>query len=121
MVAVCVTVGESVTVGLGVSVPVTGVISPITSGLPLGCKIRKITTAARVMKRAKMPKAAGKLRVISGSRLAFISLDFCFSSTESSSVPHTRHRFAFSFNRVPQTGQSFFFEVFDSGLIIIRE
>lgn len=36
-----------------------------------------------------------------------------------SSVPQTKHRFADSFNRVPQTGQSFVFDAFVSGLIII--
>ena len=120
-VAISVTVGVTVTVGLTVAVPDSGVNSPVASAGCPGCKTRKMTTAPRVIKRANNPKAAGRLRVISGSRLARTSADFFESAVVSSSVPQTRHLVADSFNLVPQTGQSFVFEVFVSGLIIILD
>ncbi|PWB71744.1 MAG: hypothetical protein C3F07_13365 [Anaerolineales bacterium] len=58
------------------------------------------------------PSAAGRLRVISGMRLACIPdsafLDFG-AAFAVNSVPHTRQRVAFSLKRVPQVGQTFVF------------
>jgi uncharacterized protein YejL (UPF0352 family) len=59
--------------------------------------------------------------VISGSRFALTVIGFLVSAFTSSSVPQTKQRLADSFSRVPQTGHNFVFEVFVSGLIIIRE
>jgi hypothetical protein len=107
-----------VIVGLAVAVPDSGVISATSSGL-LDCRTRKTTAAARVMSNANSPKAAGRLRVNSGNLLARTPLDFLVFFTESKSVPQTRHLVADSLMRVPQTGQSFVFEVFVSWLILI--
>ena len=117
-VGVSVTVGVMVMVGLDVAVPDSGVISAVSTGV-FDWSTRNTTTAPNVINRANRPKAAGRDNVISGSRLALTFESFFGEATLSSSVPQTKQRFADSFNLVPQTGQSFVFEVFVSGLIII--
>ena len=119
-VAVRVTVGVIVMVGLAVAVTGTGVTSPVSTG-SRDCKIRKIIAAARVISRASNAKAAGRLRVSSGSLLARTSGFFFELAVTSSSVPQTKHLVADSFKRVPHTGQSFTLVLFLSGLIIIGD
>jgi hypothetical protein len=108
-------------VRLAVAVPAAGWVASEISGADSDLSIKKITTAASVINKANKPSAAGKLRVISGNRLARTSEFFFESALTSSSVPQTRHLVADSFKRVPQTGQSFVLEEFVSGLIIILD
>jgi hypothetical protein len=105
-------------VGLGVVVPDSGLNSTVSTGV-FDCSTRKTTTAPNVRNKANKPNAAGRLRVISGNRFALTFESFFGEAIVSSSVPQTKQRLADSFNLVPQTGQSFDFEVFVSGLIII--
>jgi hypothetical protein len=119
-VGVSVTVGVTVTVGLAVAVPASGVISPTSVGL-FELRIRKTATAPSVINNASNPNAAGRLKVISGSLFARTSDAFFESAFASISVPQTRHLVALAFNLVPHTGQSFVFEEFFSGLILILD
>ena len=98
---------------LGVIVPV-GVTVPASVGganfVPLTPELRiKYTTNAPINKTAtNAPSAIGKLRVISGMRLAPIPVSAFFDFVAAfavSSVPQTRQRVAFSLKRVPHVGQ----------------
>ena len=102
---VSVGVGVIVTVPVGVPASVGGVkVVPLTPELRI-----KYTTNAPINKTAtSAPSAIGRLRVISGMRLAPIpdSAFFDFvAALAVSSVPQTRQRVAFSLKRVPQVGQ----------------
>ena len=102
---VIVAVGVIVVVGVGVPAAVGSV-----SVVPLMPELRiKYTINAPINRIAvSAPSAIGKLRVISGMRLACIpdSAFFDFvAALAVNSVPHTRQRVAFSLKRVPQVGQ----------------
>jgi hypothetical protein len=72
-------------------------------------------------KTASNPIAAGRLSVIDGNLLPCTTFaDWDASTVLTKSAPHTRHRVASSFTRVPQVGQIFVGEVFDSRVIIIN-
>ena len=67
--------------------------------------------AATMTTTARIPKAAGKLKVTTGIRLACTDFSTFFTAFDSgfapNSVPHTRQRIALSLKRVPQVGQTF--------------
>src|SRR6266545_2088691 len=103
--SVTVEVGVIVAVSVGVPTAVGGVIvAPLTPELRI-----KYTIKAPINKTAtNAPSAIGRLRVISGMRLACIpdSAFFDFAAAFAlNSVPHTKQRVAFSLKRVPQVGQ----------------
>lgn len=106
-VSVLVLVKVGIDVGRGVAA---------TSGVLL--KAKKTITAPIARKIASKPKAAGRLKVISGIRLPCTALaGFAGFSADPRSAPHTRQRVASSDRRVPQVGQSFVGVVGVSGVI----
>ena len=111
-------VNTTVRVGVGVKVGVPPVVPAAAGPLPV-MRITKNTSAAPTIRnRASSPSTTGRLRVISGMRLAWVAAGFLASMVWLSSVPHTRQRVAFSARRVPQVGQIFVFGVdVVSGLI----
>ena len=101
IVAVAGRVAVGVSVGVGVST---------VSNVPSRAFARSeknATDAAIIITTARIPIAAGKLKVTTGMRLActvvsvFFDLVLAFAV---SSVPHTKQRVAFSVKRVPQVG-----------------
>ncbi len=118
-VAGMVAVGGGLAVGVSVGVAVSTV-SSVPSGNPW--RITKYTvTAATTITTARIPTAAGKLKVIAGMRFACTDLSAFLAALGSgralNSVPHTRQRVAFSLKRVPQVGQIFVLLGLDSRLI----
>lgn len=118
-VAGSVAVGGMVAVGVSVGVPVVCGDDAFGS---LGTA-KKVTAAAMMMTVATTPNAAGRLRRISGMRLACTDFSAFFTTFGSgcvlNSVPQTRQRVAFSLKRVPQVGQTFVF-VLEVGSGVIR-
>lgn len=114
-----VAVAGKVTVGVSVGVG----ISPAAFVPPPSPRLiaNRTITAAMTTTAARMPTAAGRLKVISGMRLAWIDLSTFLtafgSGLEVNSAPHTRQRVAFSLKRVPQVGQIFVFDEVVSGFI----
>ena len=103
--------GVSVLVGVivGVSVTVPSTVGSVMVA-PVSPDRRLKYTAAAPINRitARAPSAAGKLRVISGMRLACMPVSAFFDFVAAFaviSVPQTRHLVAFSLRRVPQVGQ----------------
>ena len=94
-----------VSVGVGVSTVQTFLL------VRLARNEKKAIEAAIMITIARMPTAAGKLKVTTGMRLACTDLSTFFAAFGSgralNSVPHTRQRVAFSLKRVPQVGQTF--------------
>lgn len=118
-VAGSVAVGGWDAVGVSVGVDVSAV-----SNVPGGAVaiVEKYTiAAAAIITTARIPTAAGKLKVIAGMRLACTDLSTFFAAFGSgralNSVPQTRQRVAFSLKRVPQVGQIFVLLEVGSGLI----
>ena len=110
-----ISVAGSVAVGGGLAVGVSvGVAVSTVSNVPGGALARNeknTMDAATMITTARIPTAAGKLKVIAGMRLACTDLSTFFAAFGSgralNSVPHTRQRVAFSLKRVPQVGQTF--------------
>ena len=103
--AVAGSVAVGVSDGVGVST---------TSKVPFGAFARNeknATDAATMITTARIPTAAGKLKVTRGMRLACTDFSTFFAALGSglavNSVPHTKQRVAFSLKRVPQVGQTF--------------
>jgi hypothetical protein len=119
-------VGGIVAVAGGVAVGVSvGVEVSTVSNVPSGALARsekKAMDAAIMITTARMPTAAGKLKVTTGMRLACTDFSTFFAAFGSglavNSVPQTRQRVAFSLNRVPQVGQTFVLEELVSRLIL---
>ncbi len=101
-----VAVGGMVAVGVSVGVPV---ISGDNAFGSFGTA-KNVTAAATMMTVASTPNAAGRLRRISGIRLACTDFSAFLATFGAgwalNSVPHTRQRVAFSLKRVPQVGQT---------------
>ena len=118
-VAGSVAVGGGLAVGVSVGVAVSTVVN-VPSGA-LARKEKNAIEAATMITIARMPTAAGRLKVTTGMRLACTDLSTFFAAFGSgrvlNSVPHTRQRIAFSLKRVPQVGQTFVLLEVDSGLI----
>ena len=113
-----VAVGWRLAVGVNVGVDV----SKVSNAVGLFVRIVKYTPAATTtIMTAKIPIAAGRLKVIAGMRLACTDFSIFLAAFDSgralNSVPHTRQRMAFSLKRVPQVGQTFVLLEVDSGLI----
>ena len=112
-------VGGMVAVGVSVGVPVTSGASAFGS---FGTT-KKVMAAATIMTVARTPNAAGRLRRISGIRLACTDCSAFFTTFGAgcalNSVPQTRQRDAFSLKRVPQVGQIFVL-LLDVGSGVIR-
>jgi len=114
-----VAVGTSVDVGVFVTGTVfVGVAEGVgvfpESNVPAGAFARNeknAMDAATMTTTARIPKAAGKLKVTTGIRLACTDFSTFFTAFDSgfapNSVPHTRQRIALSLKRVPQVGQTF--------------
>ena len=102
-------VGGMVTVGVSEGVGDSSGVRLVPVPVP---RVAKNTiTEATMITTARIPIAAGRLSLISGMRLAWTDFSdflasFC-SGLAVNSVPHTRHRVAFSLRRVPQVGQTF--------------
>ena len=100
-------VGGMVAVGVSVGVPVMSAESVLA---PLGTA-KNVMAVATMMTVARTPSAAGRLRWISGIRLACTDLSAFLTAFGAgcalNSVPQTRQRAAFSLRRVPQVGQTF--------------
>ena len=116
IVAVAGRVAVGVSVGVGVST---------VSNVPSRAFARSeknATDAAIIITTARIPIAAGKLKVTTGMRLACTDFSTFFAAFSSgfaaNSVPHTRQRAAFSLKRVPQVGQTFVLVGLDSRLIL---
>ena len=96
-------------VAVGVSVGVFVISGPSAVG-SLGTR-KNVMAAATMMIVARAPKAAGRLRRISGMRLACTDFSAFLTTFGAgcalNSVPQTRQRIAFSLKRVPQVGQTF--------------
>jgi hypothetical protein len=102
-------VAGSVEVGVSDGVGVS-----LLSNVPAGARERNeknAMDAATIITTARIPTAAGKLKVIAGMRLACTDFSTFFTALSSglalNSVPHTRQRIALSLRRVPQVGQTF--------------
>src|SRR3990172_10307257 len=112
-----VAVGGIVAVGVSVGVAVSTVENAASS---FGTA-KNVTAAAMTMTIASKPTAAGRLRRISGMRLACTDFSAFFTTFGSrralNSAPHTRQRGAFSLKRVPQVGQTFVLLEVGSGVI----
>jgi hypothetical protein len=115
-----VSVAGKVTVGVAVRVGVS-----TTSNVPFGALARNeknAMDAAMMITTARIPTAAGKLKVTTGMRLACTDFSTFFAALGSgfavNSVPQTRQRDAFSLRRVPQVGQIFVLVELDSRLIL---
>lgn len=96
-----------VIVGVWVAVPsAVGfvIVAPVSPDRRL-----KYTAAAPISRiTASAPRAAGRLNVISGMRLACMPVSAFFDFVAAfavSSVPQTKQRVALSLRRVPQVGQ----------------
>ena len=78
---------------------------------PLERNEKKAMAAATIITTARIPTAAGRLKVTTGIRLACTDFSTFFTAFNSgfapNSVPHTRQRIALSLKRVPQVGQTF--------------
>lgn len=102
-----VAVGGMVAVGVSVGVPV------ISDDIAFGSfgTAKNVMAAATMITVAKTPSAAGRLRRISGMRLACTDFSAFLAAFGAgcglNSVPQTRQRVAFSLKRVPQVGQTF--------------
>ena len=118
-VAGSVAVGDGLAVGVSVGVEVSTVVN-VPSGA-LARNEKNAIAAAAMITIARIPTAAGRLRLITGMRLACTDLSTFFTTFGSgralNSVPHTRQRVAFSLRRVPQVGQTFVLLEAGSGLI----
>jgi hypothetical protein len=105
-----------VSVGVGVS---TG--SSVPGGRPERNE-KNAMDAAIMITTARIPTAAGKLKVTTGMRLACTDFSTFFAAFGSgfavNSVPQTRQRAAFSLRRVPQVGQIFVLVELVSRLIL---
>ena len=101
-VAITVAVGVDVIVGVPLFAGFVALVEPLVKR-----KITNTMTAPTTRNKAKRPSTAGRLRVISGMRLACTVAGFLASTVGLSSVPHTRQRVALSARRVPQVGQIF--------------
>lgn len=117
-VGINVAVAGKVTVGVSVGVDISPV-PPVPAG---GFRNAKNTTmAAKTISTARMPTAAGRLKVTSGMRLACTDLSAFFTTLASgrgvNSVPHTRQRVALSLKRVPHVGHIFVLFEVGAGLI----
>ena len=110
-----ISVGGIVAVAGRVEVGVSdGVGVSTTSKVPFGALARNeknAMDAATMITTARIPTAAGKLKVTRGMRLACTDFSTFFAALGSgfavNSVPHTKQRVAFSLRRVPQVGQTF--------------
>ena len=105
-------VGGNVSVGVGVivgvSVAVPSAVGSVSVVPVIPARRLKYTAAAPISRiSVRAPRAAGKLNVISGMRVACMppSAFFDFATLEVSSVPQTKQRVALSLRRVPQVGQ----------------
>ena len=116
IVAVAGSVAVGVSDGVGVST-----VSKVPSGA-LARNEKKAIDAAIMITTARMPTAAGKLKVTTGMRLACTDFSTFFAAFGSglavNSVPQTRQRVELSLRRVPQVGQIFVLVELDSRLIL---
>ena len=107
-------------VAVGVSVGV-GVSTAENAASSFGTA-KNVMAAAMMITIASTPTAAGRLKRISGMRLArtdFSAFLTTFGSGRAlNSVPQTRQRAAFSLRRVPQVGQTFV--LLEEGSRVIR-
>lgn len=113
-------VGVRVMVGVNVSVEVVVDVGSAVGSTtrPVVRSVKKTAAAPMTRNNVNKPKAAGKVRVNSGMRLARTGLmaelaGFALVKL----VPQTTHFVAFPLTRVPQVGQVFVVVIDFSGLI----